>query len=72
MVSNFKLRNGTVFYLKICTVTLSGLRIKLSPCSYVLFIADIIINGTKRLVSCYFYRNYETNIAVRKLVDLSH
>ena len=64
-MSNFKPRNGTVFYLKICMMTLSGLRINLSPCSYVLFIADIVINNIKRLVSCYFYRNDETNIAMR-------
>ena len=71
-VSKFKPRNGTVFYLKICMMTLSGLRIKLSPCSYVLFILDIVINSIKRPVSCYFYRNDETNIAMRKRVDLSH
>ena len=53
-------------------MTLSGLRIKLSPRSYALFIADIVINSIKRLVSCYFYRNDETNIAMRKRVDLSH
>ena len=45
----FKPRNGTVFYLKICMMTLSGLRTKLSPCSYILFIVDIVINSIKDL-----------------------
>ena len=51
-------------------MTLSGLRIKLSPCRYVLFKADIVVNSIKTLVSCYFYRNDETNIAMRKCVNL--
>ena len=59
-------------YLKKCRMTMSGLRIKLSSCSYVLFIAGIAINSIKILVSCYFYHNDETNIAMRKRVDLSH
>ena len=53
-------------------MTFSGLRIRLSPCSHVLFIADIVINSIKRFASCYCYRNDETNIAMRKRVDLSH
>ena len=32
-------------------MTLSGLCIKLSPCSYVLFIADIVINSQKKDLS---------------------
>ena len=71
-VSKFISRNGTVFYLKICMMTLLGLCIKVSPCSNILFIADIVINNIERLASCYFYRNDETNIAMRKRVDLSH
>ena len=71
-MSDFKPRNRMVFCLKICMMTFSGFRIKLSPCSYVLFTADIVINSIKMLVSCYFYRNEETNNAMRKLIDISH
>ena len=40
--------------------------------SYILVIAYIDINSINTLVNCYYYRYDETNITLRKRVDLSH
>ena len=40
--------------------------------SYILFIAYIDINRINTMVNCYFYCYDETNITLRKRVDLSH
>ena len=53
-------------------MSLSGLRTKSIQVVIILFIADIDINSVNPLVNCYFYRYDETNISLRKRVDLSH
>ena len=54
-------------------MSLSGLRTKsILLVNDVLFIAYIDINSINTLVSFYFYRYGETNITLRKRVDLSH
>ena len=53
-------------------MSLSGLRTKSIQVVIILFIADININSINPLVSCYFHRYDETNISLRKRVDLSH
>ena len=53
-------------------MSLSGLRTKSIQVVIILFIADIDINSINPLVKCYFYRYDETNISLRKRVDLSH
>ena len=40
--------------------------------SYILFIAYIDINSINMFASCYFCYYDETNITLRKRVDLSH
>ena len=57
---------------KMCWMSLSGLRTKSIQVVIISFMADIDINSINPLVNCYFYRYDETNISLRKCVDLSH
>ena len=57
---------------KMYWLSLSGLRTKSTQVVIILFIADIDINSINPLVNCYFHHYDETNISLRKRVDLSH
>ena len=53
-------------------MSFSGLRTKSMQVVIILFIADNDINSINPLVSCFFHRYDETNVSLRKRVDLSH
>ena len=71
-VSDFKSRNlAHVFESNVLNVTFWA-PYEINTGSYILFIAYNDINSANTLASCYFYRYDETNIILRKGVDLSH
>ena len=71
-VSDFKSRNlAHMFELNVLNVTFRA-PYEINTGSYILFIAYIDINSINTLVNCCFYRYDETNITLRKRVDLSY
>ena len=70
-VSDFKSRNLAHMFEKTVLNATFRAPCEISTGGYILFIAYIDINSINTLVSCYFYRYDETNITLRKRVDLS-